>query len=243
MVDRSFGDPSLAALYDGLHPWGAGDEFCLGYVQGAESVLDVGCGTGRLLRRARAEGHRGRLTGLDPAAAMLVRARWGEPSVEWVLGDLRSQVWDREFDLVVMTGHVFQVLVGEEELKTALHAVRAALGPCGRFVFETPNPAARVWETWTPERVREVPDVDGSAVRTWREVDQPVLGDRVTFTETFLSPRWYRVSRSTLRFPDADTVSRLLAGAGLTVVERYGDWGRGPCTHTSPEIITVAAPV
>ncbi|MEU6357805.1 methyltransferase domain-containing protein [Streptomyces sp. NPDC047072] len=242
MVDRSFGDPSLAALYDSLHPWGPGDDFCHGYVMGAESVLDVGCGTGRLLGRARAEGHRGRLTGLDPAAAMLVRARRREPRVEWVLGDLRSQLWDGEFDLVVMTGHVFQLLLGDEEVRDALKAVRGALGYRGRFVFETRNPTAREWETWTPDRVREVTGPDGGTVRVWRETEEPA-GDRVTFTETFVGRRLHEVSRSTLRFVDPGTLSGLLAEAGLGVVERYGDWRRGPCTPTGPEIITVAAPV
>ncbi|WP_460072398.1 hypothetical protein [Streptomyces sp. YKOK-I1] len=31
-----------------------------------------------------------------------------------------------------------------------------------------------------------------------------------------------------------------LTDAGLVVVERYGDWGRGPLTEASPEIVTVA---
>ena len=53
----------------------------------ARAVLDVGCGTGSLLRRARELGHEGRLCGLDPAAAMLAQART-RPDVEWRLGDL-----------------------------------------------------------------------------------------------------------------------------------------------------------
>ncbi|MFJ8635962.1 class I SAM-dependent methyltransferase [Streptomyces sp. NPDC093568] len=242
MVDRSFGDLSLAALYDALNPWGPGDDFYLGYVTSARAVLDVGCGTGRLLRRARADGHRGRLVGLDPAAAMLVQGRRHDGGVEWVLGDLRTRDWDAEFDLVVMTGHVFQVLVCDEELRAALATVRGALRPGGRFVFETRNPGARAWEAWTPERVREVTGPGGDAVRMWHEVEQPVLGDRVTFTETFAGDTWQdpRVSRTTLRFLGPDALSAVLHEVGLTVVDQYGDWGRGPLTPTSPEIITVA---
>jgi SAM-dependent methyltransferase len=244
MVDRSFADPSLAALYDALNPWGPGDDFCLELVMSAEAVLDVGCGTGRLLARARAGGHHGRLMGIDPAAAMLARARRGEPGVEWVLGDLRSRQWRGEFDLVVMTGHAFQVLVGDEDLRTALRAVRAALRDDGRFVFETRNPAARAWEAWTPERVREVGDAQGAVVRVWHEVERPVVGDRVTFTETFEGGPWDRpvVSRSTLRFLDTEAVSGYLRAAGFRIEEQYGDWGRGPLTQASPEIITVARP-
>lgn len=243
MVDRSFADLSLAALYDALHPWGPGDDFCLGYVMSAGAVLDVGCGTGRLLRRARAEGQPGRLVGLDPAAAMLVQARRHEPGVEWVLGDLLARDWRHAFDLVVMTGHAFQVLLRDEDVRRSLRAVRAALTEGGRFVFETRNPGARPWEAWTPERVREAGDEAGRVVRVWHQVEEPVAGDRVTFAETFACDGWQApvVSRTTLRFLTPDALDTFLYEAGLTVVERYGDWGRGPLTPTSPEIITVAA--
>jgi SAM-dependent methyltransferase len=242
VVDRSFADMSLAALYEALNPWGPGDDFYLDLVMSARAVLDVGCGTGQLLRRARREGHTGRLVGIDPAAAMLVQARRREPGVEWTLGDLRAVEWCGGFDLVVMTGHTFQVLVGDEDLRLALRAVRTALAPGGRFVFETRNPAARAWETWTPDRVRRLAGPDGRVVRVWQETEVAPLADRVTFTETFEGGYWPRpqVSRTTLRFLDVAALSAFLAEAGLTATERYGDWDRSQFTSASPEIITVA---
>lgn len=242
MVDRSFADLSLAALYDTLNPWGPGDDFCLGYVMSAGAVLDVGCGTGQLLRGASRAGHRGRLVGLDPAAAMLVQARRHGGGVQWVLGDLGTRAWRAEFDLVVMTGHAFQVLLRDEEVRAALYAVRDALRVGGRFVFETRNPGARAWETWTPERVRQVTDADGHVVRVWHEVEAPLISERVTFTETFACDAWPApvISRTTLRFLSPDALSALLHEAGLAVDEQYGDWDRAPLTPAAPEIITVA---
>ncbi|MCW8383143.1 class I SAM-dependent methyltransferase [Streptomyces justiciae] len=245
MVARSFADLSLAALYDSLHPWGPGDDFYAGLVMSASSVLDVGCGTGRLLARARAAGHRGRLVGVDPAAAMLVQARRREPRVEWVLGDLRSRLWYGEFELVVMAGHTFPLLVGDEELRGALRAVRGALaGGGGRFVFDTLHPAARAWENWSPQHIHEGADAEGSVAWMWRTVSRPGADDRITVTETYEGVRWDRpqVSTGTLRLLDPHGIERFLGEAGLTVVEQYGDWGRGPLTPAGPEIVTVAAP-
>ena len=119
-------------------------DFYLPLVMSAANVLDVGCGTGELLRLARRSGHTGRLCGLDPADAMLEQARC-ESDVEWVLGDLSSVAWEREFDLIVMTGHAFQVLVEDDEIRDALGAIRSALTDSGRFVFETRNPRVREW--------------------------------------------------------------------------------------------------
>jgi SAM-dependent methyltransferase len=75
MNDRAPSPEGLAELYDLFNPWGPGDDFYLGLVMAAEAVLDVGCGTGVLLHRAREAGHTGRLCGLDPDEAMLSRAR------------------------------------------------------------------------------------------------------------------------------------------------------------------------
>ena len=163
MVDRLFSEPSLAELYDAFCAGRKDFGFYLPLVMSARSVLDVGCGTGELLRLAREAGHTGRLCGLDPANAMLDEAR-KRSDIEWVLGDLTSVDWCREFDLVVMTGHAFQVFVDDDQLRESLTAIRSALTGAGRFVFETRNPLAREWESWTPDNAVEV--VHNGACRT-----------------------------------------------------------------------------
>jgi SAM-dependent methyltransferase len=248
MADLHFSDPVLAGLYDLFCPWDPRGDFgfYLPLVLAADRVLDVGCGTGMLLRRARAEGHAGRLTGLDPAAAMLDVARADDAagSIEWVLGDLSDSARrDSEFDLVVMTGHAFQVLTGDEQLRQALTAVRAALAPAGRFAFETRNPLAREWERWIAAAGVQVADRAGTVVTMTHQVDVPVTGDLVSFSSTYSSPDWTspRRSRSTLRFLDAASLSSFLAASGLQIQEQYGDWDRSPLRPDSPEIITIAA--
>lgn len=240
MVDRLFREPSLAELYDAFCVGRRDFDFYLPLVMSAVRVLDVGCGTGELLRLARRSGHTGRLCGLDPADAMLVQARRQE-DVEWVLGDLSSVGWEREFDLIVMTGHAFQVLVEDDEIRDTLGAIRSALTDSGRFVFETRNPRVREWENWVPENAVTI-EHGGRAVTMAHQVEEPVVGDVVSFTATFSSPSWdcSQVSRSTLRFLSEDKLSGFLDGAGLVIEEQFGDWERQPLTSTSSEIITVA---
>lgn len=240
MVDRLFSDSSLAELYDSSCEGRRDFDFYLPLVMSAKSVLDVGCGTGALLHLARKSGHTGRLCGLDPAKAMLQQAQ-NRPDVEWRLGNAASVDWCQEFDLIVMTGHAFQVLVGDNQLRSSLAAVRSALTEDGRFAFETRNPLARAWEGWIPDNAVEVVH-GGAVVRMAHQVETPVVGDIVSFTVTFTSPRWdrARVSRSTLRFLSVDSLSQFLCSAGLTIEEQFGDWDRRPLTDRSPEIITVA---
>ena len=240
MVDYLFSEFRLAELYDAFCAGREDFDFYLPLVMSAKSVLDVGCGTGELLRLARGACHTGRLCGLDPAEAMLEQAR-NRRDIEWVHGDLSSANWRREFDLVVMTGHAFQVFVEDYCLRGSLAAIQSALTEDGHFVFETRNPSARGWEAWTPDNAVEITH-GGSVVRMAHQVETPVAGDVVSFTTTFSSPSWERplVSRSTLRFLDADSLSHFLTGAGLVIEEHFGDWDRQQLTDESPEIITVA---
>ncbi|MBR7838510.1 class I SAM-dependent methyltransferase [Actinospica durhamensis] len=243
--DAHYTDPELAALYDELCRGREDFSFYLPMVLRCTSVLDVGCGTGELLRLARAAGHTGRLVGLDPGAGMLGVARAACGTVEWVAGTLPQALGAAGlgvFDLVVMTGHAFQVLIGDEELHAFFRTVRTLLAPGGRFVFETRNPAARAWEAWDGDRsLAHTPD--GAAVREETRL-VGVRGELVEFTQTYASEAWPapRTSRSVLRFLGHDRLDAFLAAAGLSAARRHGDWaGNAYDPAVSREIITVAA--
>jgi ubiquinone/menaquinone biosynthesis C-methylase UbiE len=243
-LDRLFSDPDLAKLYDTFCAGRPDFGFYLPLVMSANAVLDVGCGTGELLRRARRRGHTGRLVGLDPAGAMLDVARDAGVDIQWVLGDLASVDWDEQFDLVVMTGHAFQVFTADDEIRTSLAAIRSALRSDGRFVFETRNPLVREWDHWTLEGPIERSGPAGSTVLYSRRVMTPVVGDLVRFTQTYESPHWDgpKISDSTLRFLDAGSLSAFLSAAGFHTEQQFGDWDRSRLRDDSPEIITVARP-
>src|SRR6202007_901159 len=148
----------------------------------------------------------------------------------------------REFDLAIMTGHAFQVLVEDEELRAALAAVRAALEHGGRVVFETPNPRAVPGDLWSAERVLEADDGQGNTVRVTFQLEAPFDGRTVSFRQTYSSPAWQapRASPSALRFLDAAGVARFLSAAGLVLEQKFGDFDRQPLTRASPEILTIA---
>ena len=233
-------DDDAAALYEVLNPWGPSDDFYLALVMEAASVLDVGCGTGAMLHRARRAGHAGRLSGIDPDRASLGRAR-RRTDVEWVAGTAASMTWDGEFDLAIMAGHAFQFLVGDDERGASLAAIHRALADGGRFAFETRNPLARAWERWNPGNAMIVIDPAGRAVRVSHQVES-VVGDVVTFTETTSDPDGVplRVDRASLRFLDVEALAGFLADAGFEIEAQYGGWSREPFRPGSAEIITIA---
>jgi SAM-dependent methyltransferase len=233
--------PNRAAeTYDLFNEWGPSDDFYLALVMGADAVLDVGCGTGTLLHRARRDGHAGRLCGLDPDPAMLDRA-CRRTDIEWVRSDAASARFDREFDLAVMASHAFQNFITDDDVRTSLAAIRAALVDGGRFAFETRNPQVREWENWNPDNPFEVIDADGTVIRASYDT-APIDDDVVTVTETLSSPSWDETyaEKGRLRFLSVEALSVFLAEAGFTIDAQYGDWAGGPFTSTAREIITLA---
>lgn len=239
-----FAHPYLSSLYEIECPWHVSDDYYLGLVMSAGSVLDVGCGTGLVLDAAARRGHPGRLVGLDPAEGMLAQARCRQ-GIEWVQGVLeREPQWSAEFDLVIMTGHAFQELRSDADVRDFLAGVRHVLRTGGHLAFETRNPRARAWDRW--DGVEELTDPDGAPVVLTRRVEH-VHGDErdatVTFSETYTGAHLDEplTSRSTLRFMPCGWLDHLLVEAGFGVHERYGNWDRCPFTASSAEIITVAA--
>jgi len=68
------------------------------------SVLDAGCGTGRVGRELARRGVE--VVGVDIDAEMLDTARRKAPAVDWRLADLSTADLGRPFDAIVMAGNV-----------------------------------------------------------------------------------------------------------------------------------------
>jgi ubiquinone/menaquinone biosynthesis C-methylase UbiE len=241
VLSACYADPRLAAVYDALNPPGAAADFYLGLAGDTPlRVLDVGCGTGLLACELAARGHD--VTGADPAAAMLAVARRRPDGalVRWVEADAAGLPAGAGFDLVVMTGHVFQLFLADPDVRAVLAAVRRCLARGGRVAFETRNPAVREWADWNPRQTRQHVEAAGVTADVHYDI-RSVDGELVTFEASFRFAGEDAVTvPETIRFMDQDQVAAFLAEAGLTEVTWYGDWDRSPVSPASPELIAVA---
>jgi SAM-dependent methyltransferase len=233
-------DLDVAHFYTLLNGWSQADDFYLARVMAASRVLDVGCGPGQLLRRARSAGHVGRLVGVDPDLAALTLAR-NDSSIEWHTGIAASMQFNAEFDLVVMTGHAFQSFITDDDLVASLAAIHQSLVPGGAFAFETRNPARREWEDWASGQPLSITDHRGVPVTVSYQI-LSVDADVVTLTETTTATDGtvLRVDEGQLRFFDPGSLTDLLVSTGFSIESQFGDWDETLFGPDAAELITIS---
>ena len=237
--DRLYQDAELAQFYDLQNGWAADFDFCTTMAEEAGSVLDLGCGTGEL---AASLAHDRHVVGIDPAAAMLdvARHRPGGDAVDWMEADARDLHLGRRFDLVLLTGHAFQVFLTERDQRAVLSTIAEHLAPDGRFLFDSRNPAAEAWRNWTPEASEhsfEHPRL--GKVRSWNEVAYDAESGVAIYQTHFevLATGQRYAAASQIRFTEQAVLAALLEEAGLAVERWLGDWSGGPWHPAAKEII------
>lgn len=101
-LDEHYVDPRLVELYDIENPRGVDTDFYTALAADLKPkvIIDLGCGTGLLMRELAIEGRQ--VFGIDPAPAMLAYARRqpGADKMEW-LEDDSSTLGSRDADLMV----------------------------------------------------------------------------------------------------------------------------------------------
>lgn len=241
--DRLYSDAELVAFYDVENTDRADFDYCRALALGRRSVLDLGCGTGELA--ASLSGRR-EVFGVDPACAMLdvARRRPGGDGVTWVEGDARTVRLDRKFELVVLTGHAFQVFLTADDRRAVIRTVAAHLAPGGQFVFDTRNPAAEEWREWTPDRSRRTVEHPlHGRVEAWNDVDYDPATQVVTYrTHYRLVGGDVLSAESRIAFPEKEEVAGAVGAAGLAIERWMGDWTGGDWNSQSPEIILLGRP-
>lgn len=241
--DRLFDEAAFADFYDLENGWGVDLDYCLALAADARSVLDLGCGTGEL---AIALGKDRRVVGVDPATAMLdiARAKPGADRVRFIEGDARTIRLGETFDLVVMTGHAFQVFLNENDQRTTLTTIAAHLAPGGRFVFDSRNPLIREWLEWVPdESGRELDHARHGRVTAWNDMVHDEATGIVTYETHYRLEKngQHLVAESKILFTPKARIEAMLADCGLSVERWAGDWQDGAWHENAPEIIPIGA--
>ena len=214
------------------------------------AVLEVGCGTGRILLPTARAGCT--ITGIDSSAHMLARCRAklaAEPAavqsrVTLAQHEMRSFNLDGTFALITAPFRVVQHLITQEDQLQFLAAARGHLAPGGRLVFDVFNPrfdmlvsADGVEREDTPEQ--RLPD--GRRLRRSYRIARVRWLDQVNEAELIYYVDGTRyVQAFEMRWYLAAELRSLLARAGFRAREIYGDFTRGPLVDGCPELVIVA---
>lgn len=241
-------------LYDLLHDDEAADASFYVGIAGVTAppdaaVLELGCGSGRVMEALLEEGLR--VTGLDAEPAILARARrrlgrFGARA-RLVQSDMRCPDLGAErFDLVIVAANTFMHLMDHAAQRACLTAIHDHLVDGGTAVLDLANPFHTLAlpqgvvtlrrQTSDTATGREV-TVTGAL-----EVDPtaPMAVDHLFFDEATPDGTMRRLSsRIELRLVFMPELELLLSSCGLGIADAYGDYDLSPYNATSERTIAV----
>jgi hypothetical protein len=160
--------------------------------------------------------------------------------VTWIEGTT-PLVPDDTFDAALMTSHVAQFFLTDDDWTQTLRDLHRALRPGSVLTFDTRDAAAREWVSWNKEQsARTVELPDGRAVDVWTEVTGET-NQLISFCQHYIYPDGTELlSSATLRFRTLDQIQASLQGAGFSVEQIYGGWSRQAPGHGDGEFLVTA---
>ncbi|MFQ5872364.1 MAG: class I SAM-dependent methyltransferase [Dehalococcoidia bacterium] len=247
----------LAEFYDHVGPYiqRADIEFYVGLPrESGGPVLELGCGTGRVLIPTARAGVT--ITGVDLSDQMLDACRrklTQEPTevqarVDLIQGDICDFKLGRKFKLVTIPFRPFQHLITVEDQLACLACVHRHLEPEGRFVLDVFNPDIGLL---TPrkeeggEQSFRMPD-GREVVRTFRNASvdlhrQVIDAELIYYVSHPDGGQERRVHSFPMRYFFRFELEHLLLRAGFQVEALYGDFDRSEYGSKYPgELIFIA---
>jgi SAM-dependent methyltransferase len=252
--------PEIAELYDHvpLYKDRRDATFYVDLCRAAKGeVLELGCGTGRILIRAAEAG--ATITGLDQADFMLERCR---SKLRGLAPEVQRRVTLVEADMTTFSlGHAFalatvpfrplQHLVSVEEQLRFLTCVHRHLKPGGELALDVFHPdLKRLASPASSEEIEDTPEytlADGRRLRRTFRLTAKRIAEQINDAELiyYVQDPAGNTTRIVHAFPlryfFRYELEHLLARAGFEITEFYGDFDRSPFTDSSPEMIVIAA--
>ncbi len=214
-------------------------------------ILELACGSGRLLLPLAREGYA--LTGVDTSAAMLERARQHLQAEELTAQcklfqqDISTLHLEQKFRLAFIALGSFGHITVRKDQQRALASVRTHLSPGATFIIDISNADARYMEnltgqvlhqgTWQIEEDRRLTHFISPASAT-----QQHLLELTHFYEQYRQGE--SIQRTTITTKlylfERNEIELLLEQAGFVIKGIYGDYDLSPYQLESPRMICIA---
>ncbi len=217
-------------------------------------VLELGCGTGRISLAIAREGVA--VTGIDISPRMIevAQAKAAKRGLSercvFQSGDMATVQLAERFPLVIMPFRSFHSMLTTEEQRLALARVRERLAPGGVFVMDTFNPDVSSLVNDEQSRLayhmKDVEREGGGTLVVWgqngwdpvTQVNETRLIIEEVSDEGVVERRLIRDvdQRYTFRYE----MEHLLELCGFDLDAVYGDFGGGPVTGETEDLVWVA---
>lgn len=255
--------PFVAQLYDQITPYKTRPDIDF-YVQAALDaagpVLEVGCGTGRVLLPTARAGIP--ITGLDLSEYMLDVCRTAlneEPAevkerVTLVQGDMREFDLGQTFDLATLPFRPFQHLLTVEDQVSCLTTIHKYLKPGGKLILDLFNPSLT---HLTRDNIGEEVDVEPEFItpegirvsRCNKTVSRDLFNQtnevELIYYLTHPDGREERLVHAfSMRYLFRFEAEHLLSLCGFDVEDVFADYNKNPFGSTYPgELIFLASAI
>ncbi|MFN2205063.1 MAG: class I SAM-dependent methyltransferase [Candidatus Promineifilaceae bacterium] len=253
----------IADLYDYVVPYRGRPDVAF-FVEAAEEsggpVLEVGCGTGRVLIPTARAGIE--ITGLDLSEHMLAvcreklarEPREVQERADLLLADMRDFDLGRTFALATLPFRPFQHLTTVEDQISCLRTIHRHLQPNGRLILDLFNPKLEaltersLGEEFALEEPFEMPDgrrVRRAHVVTARDIHEQVMRAELIYYVTYPDGREERLVHAfPMRWLYRFEAEHLLVRCGFEVEALYAGYDKIPYGSVYPgELIFVARAV
>ncbi|MER9858486.1 MULTISPECIES: class I SAM-dependent methyltransferase [unclassified Mesorhizobium] len=200
-----------------------------------DSVLELGCGYGRITNRLAEKG--ARVTGLDISPILLKKANADAAErrvdVEYIRGDMRSLPWRDRFDAAFLWYTTFGYF-NEADNERVLHEAAASLRKGGRLLIDQINRFSLLLEQPPTHEIVQ----RGNDLRI-DIINNDALTDRRNCERIVVRGGCVRRMRLSVRQYGFSEYIRMLRSAGFESVEAYGQEG-GEFTSYGPRLVVVA---
>jgi SAM-dependent methyltransferase len=249
----------IAEYYDATYNPGPVDDipFFVDYARQAKGrILELGCGTGRVLITTAQAGCD--ITGLDLSSYMLAKCREQlalqsteiQRRVKLIQGDMTNFSTGETYSLITIPSRSFELLITVEEQLACLQCIHQHLKSDGLFLvdFFSPNPTPQLpqIEPQGPAKPAEIMMPDGCKVIrlnriSRRHPEQQYNEIEILYIITYPDGHMeHPVQAFPFRSFYRYEVEHLLSLCGFRVTNLYGNFDKTPFTADSPEMIFVA---